>query len=392
MLATDSGPVPDQLTVGVAGVVDPSHVPYPTNDAERFVFRQVYETLVRVDCAGVLRHGLATSWRLRGDGRWAFTLRSGARFSDGTPVTASDVVASLAPKANFTAESESVVVTQAPSASGGPRRFADPALAVTRALPGQDWPIGSGAYVFDTSGGRVTVAPFAGVRRPVLVLRRLGSRDPRDLLDLGTDLLMTDDPAVLGYAATRSEFASIGLPWERMYVLAVPGDAISVDAAVRAGLARDAVRVEARPAGTSWWSDSGPCGLEPPAGAPPLHASSAGDAFIYESDDATARDLAGRLVALGMGGRDGPSRASGLGAAEFSAALGLGRGTAYLLSLPSTVLEPCPELRALVARVPWLADAPARHLTPLVETRRRAIVRRGAAAFTVDWDGTVRAR
>ena len=393
-LATDSAPVPERLSVGIAGIVDPAHAPNPTNDAERFVFRQVYETLVRLDCAGVLRPGLARGWRVTEDGRWAFTLRSNATFSDGTPVTARAVAASFPDASALTAESESVVVARVSSSTSAPLTFADPALAVTRTVAGQDWPIGSGAYVFDTSGGHVTVAPFAGAHRPVLVLRPAGGFDARDLLDAGVDLLISDDPAVLGYAATRAEFASIGLPWGRTYVLAVPGDAVPVDASVRAGLARDAVRVDARPAGAGWWSDAapGPCGLEPPPGAPALPQASSSAAFLYPVDDGTARNLVGRLIALGIAGSAGPPRATGLGATEFSAAFGLGRGGAYVLPLPSVTLERCAALGALIARAPWLADGPARHLTPLVETRRRAIVRQGAAAFTVDWDGTLRAR
>ena len=391
-LATYTAPVPERLSIGVAGVVDPSHAPTPTNDAERLVFRQVYETLVHLDCAGVLRSGLARSWRQQEDGRWEFTLRAGARFSDGTPVTAPDVVASLAGAGEITAASESVVVARLAAASSTPRRFADPALAITRTVMGQDGPIGSGAYAFDTSGGRVTVAPFAGARRPVLVLRPTGNGDARDLLDAGIDLLVTDDPSVLGYAATRDEYASIGLPWERTYVLAVPGDAVPVDASVRAGLARDAVRVDARPA-TPWWSDPaiGSCGIEPPPGAASATPGATSGAFIYPADDTPARDLVGRLIALGILGPAGPPRASGLGATEFSAAFWSGLGAAYVLPLPSVTLEPCAALRALIAQAPWLADGPARHLTPLVETRRRAIVRQGGAAFTVDWDGTLRA-
>jgi len=63
-----------------------------------------------------------------------------------------------------------------------------------------------------------------------------------------------------------------------------------------------------------------------------------------------------------------------------------------VIALSSVALDPCRALRGLIARAPWLADDPARHLTPLVETRRRAIVRRGAVVFTVDWDGTLRVR
>jgi hypothetical protein len=42
--------VPDTLVIGVSGAVDPVHAPVPHSDAEQFVFRQLYETLIRLDC------------------------------------------------------------------------------------------------------------------------------------------------------------------------------------------------------------------------------------------------------------------------------------------------------------------------------------------------------
>lgn len=64
-----------------------------------FVFQrmQVVETLVEVDHQGALIGGLASSWQVSDDGlRWQFNLRKGARFHDGTPVTASAMLRSLA--------------------------------------------------------------------------------------------------------------------------------------------------------------------------------------------------------------------------------------------------------------------------------------------------------
>ncbi len=302
-------------------------------------------------------------------------------------------VAALPTGAVITTEGERVVEVRVPRrlVAG---RFADPALAVTRAAVGQEWPAGTGFYAADTSGGRVTVAPYGATNWPVLVLRSLGTGDGRDLLDARIDLLVTDDAAVLSYAAGRSGVVSVGLPWERTYVLAVPGEAIPITASERAGLARDAVRIDAHPASApSWWTDPGwaSCGMEPPPGAPPMSQGPSSNALMYQLDDAPARDLVGRLVALGIGAGGAP-RATGLGAAEFSVALASGRAAGYVLAVPTTMLEPCAAWRTLIARAPWLADGPERHLTPLVEVRRRAIVHRGAAAFTVDWDGTLRVR
>lgn len=56
-----------------------------------------YEPLIRVGADGKLKPGLAKSWGYVGDGTREFrlTLRSGAKFSDGSPVTASAVKESL---------------------------------------------------------------------------------------------------------------------------------------------------------------------------------------------------------------------------------------------------------------------------------------------------------
>src|SRR5439155_19885395 len=51
-------------TIALGDRVDPANAPHPTNDSERLLFRQLYETLVRVDCEGRVRPGLAASWRL----------------------------------------------------------------------------------------------------------------------------------------------------------------------------------------------------------------------------------------------------------------------------------------------------------------------------------------
>lgn len=63
-------------------------------EVERFVFAAFYETLVRIDCEGRALPALAAQWANEDGGRrWRFTLRSDARFWDGGPVTAEDVVA-----------------------------------------------------------------------------------------------------------------------------------------------------------------------------------------------------------------------------------------------------------------------------------------------------------
>src|SRR5207249_1841429 len=94
-LPGDTAATRDTVRVALVGSVDSTHAPVPRSDAERLVFRQLYETLVRVDCSGRVTPGLADSWVSSDSGRrWTFSLRRGAQFWDGVPVTARDVLAS----------------------------------------------------------------------------------------------------------------------------------------------------------------------------------------------------------------------------------------------------------------------------------------------------------
>ncbi len=58
-------------------------------------FYNLYDTLTRWDTALKLEPGLATSWKSVNDTTWEFTLRSGVKFHDGTPLTAEDVKATI---------------------------------------------------------------------------------------------------------------------------------------------------------------------------------------------------------------------------------------------------------------------------------------------------------
>ncbi len=70
----------------------------PLNPQERdivSVYGMVYESLVTVDDNGLPQPLLAETWQETGNGKtWTFTLRENITFSDGTPLTAADVVAS----------------------------------------------------------------------------------------------------------------------------------------------------------------------------------------------------------------------------------------------------------------------------------------------------------
>lgn len=402
-LAEDSAKTPDTLTLALPGGVDPAHAPVPETDAERMVFRQRYETLVRLDCTGAPRPALAESWAARDSGvQWTFTLRAGARFTDGQAVTARDVVASwmsgdtiLLEGATVAAPDERTLVLRLRHPSAVPPLWlAEPALAVTRTMPGESWPAGTGSYAVDSVAGGVVLTPISG-RRPILQLPRLGVGDARDWLDRGIDLVVTDDAAALSYVASRPEFATRALPWDRSYLLLAPGAALPITTAWREGLARDAVRVEARASeAPAWWTAFPACIGPPPGGAPPLPPGKPRFLVAYPRDDATARSIAERLVALEGAQAGTTARAAGLGPAELLGALAAGQGGGggwqFVIPFQQVALEPCRAVHQLVARAPWLTLAS--QIVPLIDTRRRVVWRRGAAAFTVEWDGVLRVR
>src|SRR5688500_15250694 len=146
-------------TVALGDRIDSSNAPRPSNDSERLLFRQLYETLVRVDCNGRAAPGLAASWRLDADGRtWIVTLRESARFSDGTPVTAADVRASwtrdgmgdeLRPHVSRLVQSIAAVggralaITLRSHRVDVPMALAHPDLAIARSVADSPWPLGT---------------------------------------------------------------------------------------------------------------------------------------------------------------------------------------------------------------------------------------------------------
>ncbi|MFB9836310.1 ABC transporter substrate-binding protein [Actinoallomurus acaciae] len=74
--------------------LDPYNAATAVDEASLIVKRLVFDTLVRRQ-GDRLVPGLASGWERTNDTTWVFTLRRGARFHDGTPVTAADVAACL---------------------------------------------------------------------------------------------------------------------------------------------------------------------------------------------------------------------------------------------------------------------------------------------------------
>jgi hypothetical protein len=408
-------------TVALSHRIDSSNAPHPSNESERLLFRQLYETLVRVDCHGRVGPGLAASWQLDANGRtWIVTLRENAHFSDGAPVTAADVRASwtrdgiedeLRPHVSRLVESIATVgdrviaITLRSQRVDVPVALAHPDLAVAKSVTDSPWPLG-------TRSGRIAPdhhTPVAGAATVITVTRDnlssirflVAPGDPRDLLDHGVDLLLTRDPAALDYAATLSQFQSVPLAWQRIHVLLTPGrsrSSPSLSADARQALADDAVRGEARGGrGPFWWQMLPDCDVTL---SPPRVQSPPTPRIVYDAGDATARDLAERFV--GLVRTSGPAatalldvllpdrpkrtyqRATGLTGEALALARRLGSDAGYVVSLDSQPVDPCRDLQSLIDGARWLDPET---IVPLVETRLQAIVRRGRSGVTAEWDG-----
>jgi len=86
----------DKLTIAIGPDPDTLDPMRQTTTTVQNIVSMVVETFVFVDPEGKYKPLLATSWQTAADGMsWTFTLRSGVKFSDGTPFTAA------AAKANF---------------------------------------------------------------------------------------------------------------------------------------------------------------------------------------------------------------------------------------------------------------------------------------------------
>jgi hypothetical protein len=413
LIASPGEPV---ANVGLTEQVEPSNAPRPSNESERLLFRQLYETLVRVDCMGRVRPGLAASWRLDGDGRtWILTLRENARFTDGTPVASDDVRASwarsriedgLRPEVSRLIQSivpagdRALAITLRRHRADVPMALAHPDLAIAKSVADSPWPLG-------TRSGRIArgddpVSAITLIRDNLPAVRFVMARgDQRDLLDQQVDVLLTRDPATLDYAATLPQFQTLPLPWQRTHVLLTPGRArssptLSEDA--RQVLADDAVRGEARGArGPFWWQMLSDCDVAPPPPAPSLPPT---PRVVYDATDGAARDLSERLV--GLAGSSSPAaaafldvllpdrprrtfqRATGLTGEALALARRRGTDAGYVTSVDSRPLDPCRDLQALIDLGRWLDPET---IVPLVETRRTAIVRRGRSGVSAEWDG-----
>ena len=367
----------DTITVALVDAVDVAHAPAPATEAERLVFGMFYETLTRLDCGGSAKPGLAKAWSIeRDDQHWRIILRSNATFSDGSRVTGADVVASLAghlgARDSLTApDAQTVLFTLAQPDSELPRRLADPAFAVSKAVTGSA-PLGTTPFrVTEWTTDHVAGVPVNGTLRTVF-FRLAPGGDARDLLDQNADVVLTDDPAALEYARGRDAFLVVPLPWAWTYVLVGP----SLTGAV-SDVTQGAVRGDVRAALPPFpWTDTPRC----PAAAPIGASATALRRIAYPAADRVARDLAGRLVALAASGQaleGGAVLALPLAGDAFDLSMAARSEFAFVAPVPRKIYAHCYAL-------------PRGAVTALVDARANIVIRHGTTGLALEWDGTPR--
>ncbi len=401
------------IVFALAEVPDPASAPVPGNESERTVFRNFYETLLRVDRDGNLRPGLADRWQAQDEGRtWVFQLRPDARYWDGSRVSAADVKAAwtvargraslpdqLAPLRWLNAENESVrvldaqhlMVTLPEVQDEFPLLLAHPSLAVAKPATGDPWPLGSGPCrpVADTPAGAADLRCLphhAHPQAPVwneLVFRWRPELDPRDLPAAGCDALLTTTRDDAAFFRQNPRYHVAAMPWHRLYLLLLPaldhgpGHLRWLTGWRREDLAADVVAADALPAPRLYLL--GPTGAGCPQLTGPVTSSAVAagvwseamahrgpDVILHDEQDDDARRLAERLAALAArlnvdtatddSGESSP-RAEGISAAAFGVALQSGAAGAYLVCVERNFPTTCFQFASLLGQAGWLQRA-----------------------------------
>jgi hypothetical protein len=390
-LLADDAPRRDTITVVVTTDVRRDRLVRGMNAGERFVFGGSYETLIGVACDGTIVPRLATSWRPEPTGGWTLVLRADARFWNGDRVRAADVLMSW--RRTAMAEGDSATSQFADSAevvddstlrvhlfAGSLAQLGHARFRVYREHTGAAWPDGTGPWQLSQGAGSGLRLSNPAARVEVRI-RAGDAIEARDIIDEGADVVLTDDPALAAYAASRASASSVPLAWDQVWVAILPWHAISTAATLdddalgpfRSALARDVALGEARAATTRQGGVSSVCPIRGPGAvrADPTR-------IAYLAGDAVARTLAERLVAL-----------AGIAAAERRenapvslVAPELVRAGDRLVTLAldwrafNDTVATASSVASIVALAPLdVASCAGARIVPLVETRWRVVVR-----------------
>ncbi len=429
-----------RFVIALTDSVDPGRAPVPHNPAERIVFAQLYETLVNVDCDGTVRPGLAERWACTEDSTvWVFTLREQARLWDGTRLTPAEVKeawtfnqdcprrrTASSPWSWFDARARTITVLDArrlairlpePQADF-PLLLAHPATAVALRRPGWTWPVGSGPCRLRAT----TPAPLPDLEcRPnqhhpdspawkSLTFTVYPGRDPRDLVNTSSDLLLVENLDTLRFFREVPGFLVHPLPWNRLYLLVTcprsnpGGDENWRDAARRLDPARDLTSISARV-----WSDivfpTGPAVDCPQLAGPVAMVNSAlrswrldelhlkADVLVYPAGDPGAHEIADRLAALSRT----PVRVLPLPPDADAFVLDWQMAGAHILRLDQLFPTRCLQTAALLGRAAWIQKAGLGRegsppltdfIHPLALSRSWLVTREPLAGLRLAFDGT----
>jgi hypothetical protein len=239
-------------------------------------------------------------------------------------------------------------------------------------------------YVARAAGSTTIILdPATPEIRPRITVISATEARARDLADVGVDLLITDSPSLATYAATRPDAISIPLGYDRTWVIALPRPgALAVDSssASRESLARDVVRADARAAlGPFWWNDLTGCSTTSRPATPGRTTSR----VVYKLDEPVAKALAERVVAL-AGNR---VTVAGLAPNAFASTLRAGNELAYVLPLDRSTHDRCRSVNDLLSTAEWLGMPGS--IVPLVDTRLRAVARRGRLNLVFTRDSSI---
>ncbi|MEX2283767.1 MAG: ABC transporter substrate-binding protein [Gemmatimonadota bacterium] len=413
------------VTIGIAQRIDASNAPVPRTPSERLVFRQLYETLVSLDCNGAITPLIAENWEASEQGAvWRFRIREDVRYWDGSVVTARDIAESWAvrsdsvlPIAGITVLGERELRVTLQSAIPGVERFADPALAVARHMAG-GWPLGTGKFRPEPGADPrmfriVSVSPSAVIplNRPrpdsmtwprAIVFRAIGN-DARAALDARIDGVVTADPAPVEYSRALSYYNATPLGWTRTYVLGTRGaqraDSLSATpAAAEIAPVKEAIRADTRAAEPPFWWQRAEC---VPATFSPVRTDTRNRNVVYPVNDPIARGIAERLVALAWPAARAPAwlrvRLGDYSALGSPTAVGVdertllqtmrtGRALAVVIALPRPARSAC--INANDASSAALLGSWS--VSPLLDAREYLIHRGAIGHIFVDGDGVIR--